>query len=150
MSGQGSSSTCSSLMQIQPSVPGGYQPMECESSPRHSCNRRAITTSYPSTSAAGVPTSAPTSMQSMDNSLIQSSLGSYNSIILPGIPHLPAMMTSPMIQQQNFYNYGYPGADAHAMVRQPSTVTAGKQRDSEREDSPMVGVCVQQSPVAIH
>lgn len=60
------------------------------------------------------------------------------------------MMTSPMIQQQNFYNYGYSTTDAHGIVRQPSTVSTGKQRDPEREDSPMVGVCVQQSPVAIH
>ncbi|XP_033221358.1 serine/threonine-protein kinase minibrain [Belonocnema kinseyi] len=140
----------SSLMTVQPNVPAGYQPMECESSPRHLCSRRAITTSYPSTSTASMPTSAPTCMQSMDNSLIQSSLGPYNSLILPSISHLPAMMTSPMIQQQSFYNYGYPSTDTHAMVRQPSTVSAGKQRDSEREDSPMVGVCVQQSPVAIH
>jgi len=55
-----------------------------------------------------------------------------------------------MIQQQNFYNYGYPSADGHVIARQPSSVSGGKQRDSEREDSPMVGVCVQQSPVAIH
>lgn len=137
-------------MPVQPSVPGGYQPMECDSSPRHSCSRRAIITNYPSTSVAGTTASAPTSMQSVDSSLLQNSLGSYNSLILPGISHLPAMMTSPMIQQQNFYNYGYPSTDAHTMARQPSTVTAGKQRDSEREDSPMVGVCVQQSPVAIH
>lgn len=151
VSGQGQgSSNSSSLMAVQPNVPAGYQLMECESSPRYLCSRRAITTSYPSTSAAGMPTSAPTSMQSMDSSLIQSSLGSYNSLILPSISHLPAMMTSPLIHQQSFYNYGYPSADAHAMVRQPSAVSAGKQRDSEREDSPMVGVCVQQSPVAIH
>ncbi|KAL6267459.1 hypothetical protein P5V15_000535 [Pogonomyrmex californicus] len=156
MSGQGSSSSSSggggSLQQMQASsLPGGsYQPMDCESSPRHTGSRRAITTGYPSTSATGVPASAPMSMQSMDSSLIQSSLGSYNSLILPGIPHLPAMMTSPMIQQQNFYNYGYPTTDTHSMVRQPSTVSSGKQRDPEREDSPMVGVCVQQSPVAIH
>lgn len=146
MSGQSSGS--SSLMQM-PSLPGGYQPMECESSPRHSGSRRAITSRYSST-ATGVPTSAPSSMPSMDGSLIQSSLGSYNSLILPGIPHLPGMMASPMIQQQNYYNYGYPAGDAHGMVRQPSTVASGKQRDPEREDSPMVGVCVQQSPVAIH
>lgn len=146
MSGQSSGS--SSLMQM-PSLPGGYQPMECESSPRHSGSRRPITSRYSST-ATGVPTSAPSSMPSMDGSLIQSSLSSYNSLILPGIPHLPGMMTSPMIQQQNYYNYGYPAGDAHGMVRQPSTVASGKQRDPEREDSPMVGVCVQQSPVAIH
>ncbi|XP_070156179.1 serine/threonine-protein kinase minibrain [Polyergus mexicanus] len=152
--GSGSSSSGGSLQQMQASsLPGGgYQPMDCESSPRHTGSRRAITTGYPSTSA-GAPASAPmtTSMQSMDSSLIQSSLGSYNSLILPNIPHLPAMMTSPMIQQQNFYNYGYSTADAHGMVRQPSTVSTGNQRDpAEREDSPMVGVCVQQSPVAIH
>lgn len=154
MSGQGSSSSSGggSLQQMQASsLPGGgYQPMDCESSPRHTGSRRAITTGYPSTSATGVPVSAPMSMQSMDSSLIQSSLGSYNSLILPGIPHLPAMMTSPMIQQQNFYNYGYSATDTHGMVRQPSTVSSGNQRDPEREDSPMVGVCVQQSPVAIH
>lgn len=154
MSGQGSggSSGGSSLQLQASSLPGGYQPMDCESSPRHSGSRRAITTGYPSTSSAtGVPaSSAPMSMQSMDSSLIQSSLGSYNSLILPGIPHLPAMMTSPMIQQQKFYNYGYSTADTHGIVRQPSTVSTGNQRDPEREDSPMVGVCVQQSPVAIH
>lgn len=157
MSGQGSggsSSGGSSLQMQASSLPGGYQPMDCESSPRHSGSRRAITTGYPSTSSSatgGVPaSSAPMSMQSMDSSLIQSSLGSYNSLILPGIPHLPAMMTSPMIQQQNFYNYGYSTTDTHGMVRQPSTVSTGNQRDPEREDSPMVGVCVQQSPVAIH
>lgn len=153
MSGQGSSSSSGgggSLQQMQASsLPGGYQPMDCDSSPRHTGSRRAITTGYP-TSASGVPASAPMSMQSMDSSLIQSSLGSYNSLILPGIPHLPAMMTSPMIQQQNFYNYGYSATDTHGMVRQPSTVSSGNQRDPEREDSPMVGVCVQQSPVAIH
>lgn len=158
MSGQGGSGG-GSLQQIQTSsLPGGgYQPMDCESSPRHTGGggRRAITTGYPSTSAGAAASSAPmtTSMQSssMDSSLIQSSLGSYNSLILPNIPHLPAMMTSPMIQQQNFYNYGYSTADAHGMVRQPSTVSTGNQRDpAEREDSPMVGVCVQQSPVAIH
>lgn len=152
MSGQGSSSS-GSLMQVS-SLPGSYQPMECEASPRHSSSRRGITTGYPSTSATGVSasTSSMSSMQPMDNnSLIPSSLGSYNSLILPGIPHLPAMMTSPMIQQQNFYNYGYSTTDTHGMVRQPSTVSTGKQRgDPEREDSPMVGVCVQQSPVAIH
>lgn len=149
----GGCSTTSGLIQGA-SLPGGYQPMDCESSPRHSASRRAMTTGYPSSSssASGGPTSAPTSIQSIDNSLIPSSLGSYNSLILPGIPHLPAMMTSPMIhQQQNFYNYGYPSGDAHGMVvRQPSAVSTGKQRDPEREDSPMVGVCVQQSPVAIH
>jgi len=171
MSGQGGGSSSSSsgggggggggLQQMQTSsLPGSgsgggsggsYQPMDCESSPRHTAGRRAITTGYPSTSSAtGVPASAPMSMQSMDSSLIQSSLGSYNSLILPGIPHLPAMMTSPMIQQQNFYNYSYSANDAHGMVRQPSTVSTGNQRDPEREDSPMVGVCVQQSPVAIH
>lgn len=147
----GSAST--SLIMQSASLPGGYQPMDCESSPRQSSNRRAITTSYPSSSSAtGATTSAPTSIQTMDNTnLIPSSLGSYNSLILPGIPHLPAMMTSPMIhQQQNFYNYGYPSGDAHGMVRQPSSVSTGNQRDPEREDSPMVGVCVQQSPVAIH
>ncbi|XP_053984542.1 serine/threonine-protein kinase minibrain [Hylaeus anthracinus] len=147
MSGQGSSNSGNP---IQGSSLPGYQPMECDSSPRHLGNRRVGTTSYPSTSATGVSASGPMSMQSVDSSLIQSSLGSYNSLILPGIPHLPAMMTSPMIQQQNFYNYGYPTTDAHGIVRQPSTVSTGKQRDSEREDSPMVGVCVQQSPVAIH
>ena len=177
MSGQGSGSgsagggsgngSTNSLMQVS-SLPGGYQPMDCESSPRQTTSRRAITTgAYPSvassssaiaaTAATGIstggPISAPTSMQSIDNSLIPSSLGSYNSLILPGIPHLPAMMTSPMIshqQQQNFYNYGYPTADTHGIVRQPSAVSTGKQRDPDREDSPMVGVCVQQSPVAIH
>ncbi|XP_034938495.1 serine/threonine-protein kinase minibrain isoform X2 [Chelonus insularis] len=148
MSGQSSGST-NSLMQVL-NLPGGYQPMECESSPRHSVSRRAITTGYSSTPATEAPTSAPTSMSSMDNSRIQSSLGSYNSLILPGMAHLPAMMTSPMIQQQNFYNYGYSGTDSHAIVRQPASVATGKQRDPEREDSPMVGVCVQQSPVAIH
>lgn len=156
MSGQGSggnSSGGSSLQMQASSLPGGYQPMDCESSPRHSGSRRAITTGYPSASSSstGVPaSSASMSMQSMDSSLIQSSLGSYNSLILPGLPHLPAMMTSPMIQQQNFYNYGYSKTDTHGMVRQPSTVSTGNQRDPEREDSPMVGVCVQQSPVAIH
>ncbi|XP_015518358.1 serine/threonine-protein kinase minibrain [Neodiprion pinetum] len=145
MSGQ--SSGTSSLMQM-PSLPGGYQPMECESSPRHSGSRRAITSRY--TSTTGASTSAASSMQSMDGSLIQNSLSSYNSLILPGIPHLPSMMASPMIQQQNYYNYGYPAADAHGMIRQTSTVTSTKQRDPEREDSPMVGVCMQQSPVAIH
>ncbi|XP_046749728.1 serine/threonine-protein kinase minibrain [Diprion similis] len=144
----GPSSGSSSLMQM-PSLPGGYQPMECESSPRHSGSRRAITSRYTSTTT-GVSTSAASSMQSMDGSLIQNSLSSYNSIILPAIPHLPSMMASPMIQQQNYYNYGYPAADAHGMMRQTSTVTSGKQRDPEREDSPMVGVCMQQSPVAIH
>lgn len=153
MSGQGSSSSSSggSLQQMQASsLPGGgYQPMDCESSPRHTGSRRAtITTGYSSTSATGVLASAPMSMQSMDSSLIQSSLGSYNSLILPAIPHLPAMMTSPMIQQQNFYNYGYTATDGHGIVRQPSTVPSGNQRDPDREDSPMVGVCVQQSPVA--
>ncbi|XP_076650696.1 minibrain [Halictus rubicundus] len=148
MSGQGSSNSGNPMQGS--SLPGGYQPMECESSPRHMANRRVVATSYPSTSATGVSASGPMSMQSVDSSLIQSSLGSYNSLILPGIPHLPAMMTSPMIQQQNFYNYGYPTTDTHGIVRQPSTVSTGKQRDPEREDSPMVGVCVQQSPVAIH
>lgn len=148
MSGQGSSNS-GNPMQVS-SLPGGYQPMECESSPRHLGNRRVVTASYPSTSATGVSASGPMSMQSVDSSLKQSSLGSYNSLILPGISHLPAMMTSPMIQQQNFYNYGYPTTDAHGIVRQPSTVSTGKQRDPEREDSPMVGVCVQQSPVVIH
>ncbi|XP_033192189.1 serine/threonine-protein kinase minibrain isoform X1 [Bombus vosnesenskii] len=148
MSGQGSNNS-GNPMQVS-SLPGGYQPMECESSPRHLGNRRVVTTNYPSTSATGVSASGPMSMQSVDSSLIQSSLGSYNSLILPGIPHLPAMMTSPMIQQQNFYNYGYSTTDTHGIVRQPSTVSTGKQRDPEREDSPMVGVCVQQSPVAIH
>lgn len=148
MSGQGSNNS-GNTMQIS-NLPGGYQPMECESSPRHLGNRRVVTTNYPSTSATGVSASGPMSMQSVDSSLIQSSLGSYNSLILPGIPHLPAMMTSPMIQQQNFYNYSYSTTDAHGIVRQPSTVSTGKQRDPEREDSPMVGVCVQQSPVAIH
>lgn len=152
MSGQGSggsSSSGGSSQQMQASsLPGGYQPMECESSPRHTGSRRAITTGYPSTSSStGVPaSSAPMSMQSMDNSLIQSSLG-YKSLI---IPHLPAMITTPMIQQQNFYTYGYTKTDTHGMTRQPSTVSTGNQRDPEREDSPMVGVCVQQSPVAIH
>ncbi|OAD51871.1 Serine/threonine-protein kinase minibrain [Eufriesea mexicana] len=146
--GQGSNNS-GNPMQIS-SLPGGYQSMECESSPRHLGNRRVVTTNYPSTSATGVSASGAMSMQSVDSSLIQSSLGSYNSLILPGIPHLPAMMTSPMIQQQNFYNYGYSTTDAHGIVRQPSTVSTGKQRDPEREDSPMVGVCVQQSPVAIH
>jgi len=129
---------------------GSYQPMDCESSPRHMAGRRTITTGYPSTSSTSGVSAQSMSMQSMDSSLIQSSLGSYNSLILPGIPHLPAMMTSPMIQQQNFYNYSYSTNDTHGMVRQPSTVSAGNQRDPEREDSPMVGVCVQQSPVAIH
>ncbi|KAK0085903.1 hypothetical protein PV325_004243 [Microctonus aethiopoides] len=148
MSGHSSGST-NSLMQV-PSLPAGYQPMECESSPRHLGIRRTITIGYPSTPATEAPTSAPTSMQSTDNSRLQSSLGSYNSLILPGMAHLPAMMTSPMIQQQNFYNYGYSGTDSHGIVRQQTSVTTGKQRDPEREDSPMVGVCVQQSPVAIH
>ncbi|XP_043800817.1 serine/threonine-protein kinase minibrain [Apis laboriosa] len=148
MSGQGSNNS-GNPMQIS-SLPGGYQPMECDSSPRHLGNRRVITTNYSSTSATGVSASGPMSMQSVDSSLIQSSLGSYNSLILPGISHLPAMMTSPMIQQQNFYNYSYSTTDTHGIVRQPSTVSTGKQRDPEREDSPMVGVCVQQSPVAIH
>lgn len=148
VSGQGSGSGAS-LMQAS-SLPSGYQAMDCESSPRSLSGRRGTATSgcYPSTSATGMPSSAPVSMQSMDSSLIQSSLGSYNSLILPGIQHLPAMITSPMIQQQGFYNYSYPSADGH--VRQPSSVSGSKQRDSEREDSPMVGVCVQQSPVAIH
>lgn len=150
MSGQGSNSSASSLQMQASSLPGGYQPMDCESSPRHSVSRRAITTGYPSTSSTGVSASAPMSMQSMDSSLIQSSLGSYNSLILPGIPHIPAMMTSPMIQQQNFYNYGYSTNDTHGIVRQPSAVSTSNQRDPEREDSPMVGVCVQQSPVVIH
>ncbi|XP_015109777.1 serine/threonine-protein kinase minibrain [Diachasma alloeum] len=150
MSGQGSGSS-SSLMQV-PSLPGVYQPMECESSPRQCGNRRINTTLYPSAASATEvsTTSAPTSMQSMDNSRIQSSLGTYNSLILPGMGHLPAMMTSPMIPQQNFYNYSYGGNDAHGIVRQPTSVATSKQRDPEREDSPMVGVCVQQSPVAIH
>ncbi|XP_057328860.1 serine/threonine-protein kinase minibrain [Microplitis mediator] len=149
MSGQGSGST-SSLMQVL-GMPGGYQPMECESSPRHSSGRRVITTGYPSSSASNDgPASGPASIQSIDNSRLQSSLGTYNSLILPGMAHLPAMMTSPIIQQQNFYNYGYTGTDTHGIVRQPASVTTSKQRDPEREDSPMVGVCVQQSPVAIH
>jgi dual specificity tyrosine-phosphorylation-regulated kinase 1 len=153
MSGQGSGSS-SSLMQVS-SLPGGsYQPMECESSPRHTGNRRHLAPGYSLTTSSNSEVSntstAPTSIQSMDNSRIQSSLGTYNSLILPGMAHLPAMMTSPMIQQQNFYNYGYPSGDSHAIVRPPASVSTGKQRDPEREDSPMVGVCVQQSPVAIH
>ncbi|XP_044583547.1 serine/threonine-protein kinase minibrain isoform X2 [Cotesia glomerata] len=151
MSGQGSGST-SSLMQVL-GMPGGYQSMECESSSRHSSSRRVMTTGYPSSASASIdaPASGPASIQSMDNnSRIQSSLGTYNSLILPGMAHLPNIMTSPMIPQQNFYNYGYTGADTHGIIRQPASVTTGKQRDPEREDSPMVGVCVQQSPVAIH
>lgn len=145
MSGQGSGS--SSSMQV-PSLPGVYQPMDCESSPRHSVNRRNPTL-YPSTPpTTDVPTTAPMSLQSMDNTRLQSSLGTYNSLILPGMGHLPGIMTSPMIPQQNYYNYGYTSNDGH--VRQPATGTTTKQRDPEREDSPMVGVCVQQSPVAIH
>ncbi|XP_066589241.1 serine/threonine-protein kinase minibrain [Prorops nasuta] len=146
MSGQGSSSSSSSLMQV--SSVSGYQPMECESPPRHSTGRRAVTggTGGGSTSSYATASSASGPM-SMDSSLLPSSLGPYNTLILPGIPHLPAMMSSPMIQQQNFYNYGYSSTDGH--VRQPSTTT-NKQRDPERDDSPRGCVCVQQSPVAIH
>ncbi|XP_017892867.1 serine/threonine-protein kinase minibrain isoform X2 [Ceratina calcarata] len=188
MSGQGSNSAGNPM----PSGGGGYQPMECDASPRHTTgnssnggNHRRGGGVYPSTSTnvvAGMPvtsssssSSSSSSMQqqsssnvdssnggggvgggSNGSSLMQTSLNSYNSLILPGIPHLPAMMTSPMIQQQNFYKYGYAmtaaGDDHAAMVRQSSSVNTGKQRGDpgEREDSPMVGVCVQQSPVAIH
>lgn len=138
-SGGGGASSSSGGTGMQ-TLAAAFQPMDCESSPRHSgaSARRAYAASS-STSMASVDTGG---------ALMQSSLGSYNSLILPNIPHLPAMMSSPMMQQPNFYNYGYPNAEPH-MARQPS-VAAAKQRDPEREDSPMVGVCVQQSPVAIH
>ena len=171
--GGGSGSGSSGMLQAPQSLGGSFQPMECESSPRHSLGlggRRA--TAGPSSTGSGSGSggggsSAPASSApaSIDGgSLIQSSLGSYNSLILPSIPHLPAaMMGSPMAgihhhhhQQPSFYNYAGYGSGpegGHRQVVVPSqvVVAGGKQRaDAEREDSPMVGVCVQQSPVAIH
>lgn len=146
ISGQGNGSSNNSLMQV-PNIPSGnYQPMECESSPRHTSNRRQLAPGYLSTTTtietSNTSTISSSSMQSLDNnSRIQSSLG---TIILP------AMITSPMIQQQNYYKYGYQNNDSHTIVGRQQTTTTVKQRDPEREDSPMVGVCVQQSPVAIH
>ncbi|KAF7992905.1 hypothetical protein HCN44_005686 [Aphidius gifuensis] len=147
MSGQANGSSNNSLMQV-PNIPSGsYQPMECESSPRHTSNRRQLAPGYLSTTTTTIETSntstiSSSSIQSLDNnSRIQSSLG---TIILP------AMITSPMIQQQNYYKYGYQNNDTHTIVGRQQTTTTVKQRDPEREDSPMVGVCVQQSPVAIH
>lgn len=163
--GSGSSGSTGSGIQHQPvssSGSGSYQPMECESSPRHTLGlggRRPTGSSNAPTSSAPASIDAG-SGNGGGSSLIQSSLGSYNSLILPSIPHLPAaMMGSPMSgihhQQPSFYNYtGYgAGPEGHRQVVVPSqvVVAGAKQRaDADREDSPMVGVCVQQSPVAIH
>lgn len=151
MSGQGNgSSSSSSMIQVPSNQSVNYQPMDCggESSPRQNKNRRQLSSqSYQQPSSS---LNEQQLNQQIDNnsSRIQSSLGSYNSLILPGMAHLPAMITSPIIQQQNYYNYGYQSGDTHGGRQQQTTNV--KQRDNEREDSPMVGVCVQQSPVAIH
>jgi dual specificity tyrosine-phosphorylation-regulated kinase 1 len=167
-SGSGNSSstgTGSSVLHAPQSLnsSSSYQPMECESSPRHSFNigRRPTITSNMNTGTsitasmdAGNGCNSRGSSSNNNSALIQSSLSSYNSLILPNIPHLP-MTSIHHHQQPNFYNYtGYnAGSENHRQVVVPAqvVVTGGKQRsDAEREDSPMVGVCVQQSPVAIH
>ncbi|XP_001606660.1 serine/threonine-protein kinase minibrain [Nasonia vitripennis] len=163
MSGQGSSSGGGGSGSSGSTGSGAqHQPMECESSPRHTLGlggRRPTGSSNAPTSSAPASIDAG-SGNGGGSSLIQSSLGSYNSLILPSIPHLPAaMMGSPMSgihhQQPSFYNYASYGAgtEGHRQVVVPSqvVVAGAKQRaDADREDSPMVGVCVQQSPVAIH
>lgn len=183
MSGQGSSSGCSRSLSANASGGGTYQPMDCESSPRAGAHlslttRRAAAaaTTSSTTSSSGsnlsvsthppmssAPASIDASSSTNSSSLIQSSLGSYNSLILPSIPHLPAaaMIGSGIHhhQQPSFYNYHHhhhhsgfgSGSEGHRQVVVPAQVVGSKQRaDADREDSPMVGVCVQQSPVAIH
>ncbi|KAL7297343.1 hypothetical protein TKK_0009735 [Trichogramma kaykai] len=171
-SGQGSSSSGNG------SASGSQQRMDV--SPRHSSTSGIVGTGSSRRLPAMAPTSsAPASIDASTGSAgvgslpqTASSLSSYSSL-LPSIPLLPSASAMTGMhhhhptthqphrqhQQAGYYNYSnYVPVNAephHRQVGVSSQVAAGsKQRGSdhaaEREDSPMVGVCVQQSPVAIH
>lgn len=94
--------------------------------------------------------SVPTSLDCTQTGSVNMQLGSYQVLPLSGAVYRGQMVAQPGFQSTNVSHYGVTPSSGPST--QPSSLSSTEipRRSSGSEESPMVGVCVEQSPVPSH